>query len=100
MIGLFICRTDSFNLSLNGQDVLDNESVLLADLGIVNGDLIYVLQNTGVQRTEEASQNTPGPSRDTLPTNQQLSRHSVEHARDLVQVQGVLSFNYFSLPQL
>ncbi|KAL9960657.1 hypothetical protein ACROYT_G034143 [Oculina patagonica] len=81
----FGLRTDSFNLSLNGQDVLDNESVLLADLGIVNGDLIYVLQNTGLQRTEEASQNTPGPSRNNLPTNQQLSRHSVEHARDLVQ---------------
>lgn len=80
--------------------MLDNDSVLLTDLGVVNGDLIYVLQNTGEQRTEEASQNIPRPSRDTLQTNQQLPCHSVEHARDPAQVQCVLSFNCFSPPQV
>lgn len=88
---LFIRRTDSFNLSLNGQDVLDNDSVLLTDLGIVNGDLIYILQNTEEQGNGLASQNAPGSSRDTLHSNQQLPRHSVEHPRDPTQVQCVLS---------
>lgn len=39
----FFGRRNNFNLSLNGQDILDNDSVLLKDLGIVNGDLIYVI---------------------------------------------------------
>lgn len=74
---VFIFRTGSFNLSLNGQDVLDNDSILLTDLGIVNGDLIYILQNTEEQSSELASQHTPGSSRDTLQTNQQLPCHYV-----------------------
>ena len=75
---VLFCRTDSFDLSLNGQDVLDNDSVLLTDLGIVHGDLIYILQNVGEQGNALASQNTPGSSRDTLHTNQQPCT-SAEH---------------------
>lgn len=93
-------RTDSFNLSLNGQDVLDNDSVLLTDLGIVNGDLIYVLQNAGEQGNALASQNTPGSSRDTSHTNQQLPCTSIEHASDPAQVQYDLFFNPFSIAKL
>lgn len=79
---ILFCRTDSFNLSLNGQDVLDNDSVLLADLGIVHGDLIYILQNAGEQENALASQNTPGSSRNTLHTDQQVPCTSVEHVSD------------------
>ncbi|KAJ7376532.1 F-box only protein 7 [Desmophyllum pertusum] len=80
----FGLRTDSFNLSLNGQDVLDNESVQLADLGIVNGDLIYILYNTDERGDELSSQNTytPGTFRDTSHTNQRRPCHLVQYARD------------------
>ncbi|XP_020600437.1 F-box only protein 7-like isoform X2 [Orbicella faveolata] len=81
----FGLRTGSFNLSLNGQDVLDNDSVLLTDLGIVHGDLIYILQNSGEQGNALASQNTPGSSRDTLHTDQQVPCTSAEHVSDPAQ---------------
>ena len=90
---VLFCRTDSFNLSLNGQDVLDNDSVLLTDLGIVNGDLIYILQSTGEQGNVLASHNTTGSSRDTSHTNQQLPCTSVEHVSDPAQVH--YDINYF-----
>lgn len=32
-------------MSLNGKDILENDFVFFRDLGIVNGDLIYVLFN-------------------------------------------------------
>ena len=55
--------------------------MLLTDLGIVHGDLIYILQNAGEQGNVLASQNTPGSSRDTLHTNQ-VPCTSAEHVSD------------------
>ena len=82
LCSVLFCRADSFNLSLNGQDVLDNDSVQLTDLGIVHGDLIYILQNAGEQGNALASQITSGSSRDTLDTNQQVPCTSVEDVSD------------------
>ena len=79
-------RANSFNLSLNGQDVLDNESVLLADLGIVNGDLIYILLNKDEQEPGSDNLNAPGTSRDTACSSHNLSHHSTEPAAGPSQV--------------
>lgn len=101
---MLFCRTDSFNISLNGQDVLDNDSVLLTDLGIVNGDLIYILQNAGEQENALACQDTTVSSRETLHTNQQVPSTSVEHTSYPAQVQCYLfnhksfQFQYFKTP--
>lgn len=32
-------------MNLNGKDILENDFIFFRDLGIVNGDLIYVLFN-------------------------------------------------------
>ena len=93
---MLFCRTDSFNISLNGQDVLDNDSVLLTDLGIVNGDLIYILQNAEEQGSAFACQDTAGSSRETLHSNQQVPSTSVEHASYPAQVQCYLFINLFN----
>ena len=52
----FFGRRNNFNLSLNGQDILDNDSVPLKDLGIVNGDLIHVI----TARDSEQHGDNPG----------------------------------------
>lgn len=63
--------------------------MLLTDLGIVNGDLIYILQNSGDQGNALANQNTPSSSRDTSNTDQQVPCTSAEHLSDPAQVQLV-----------
>ena len=65
---LFIfCRENSFDLSLNGHDFLVDDSVSLTGLGIVNGDLIYVVLNTQEQEVAQTSQTADCASSSNLP---------------------------------
>ena len=77
----FFYRTNTFHLSLNGQDFLDDDSVLLTDLGIVNGDLIYVVANTERQEDVQTNQTITCTSRDHAPSDQSLCHQglAVEH---------------------
>ena len=73
-----IFRENSFNLSLNGKDILENDSVLLRDLGIVNGDLIHVLLNNDEEEITSDNLSAPGSSRSTVHSTRTPSFHSTE----------------------
>ena len=51
--------------------MLDDDTLLLADLGIVNGDLIHVLPTRNAQQHG----NVPGNQNTGFPTNQRLPQH-------------------------
>lgn len=91
----FVLRESSFHLSLNGQDVLENDSLLLTDLGIVNGDLIHVLCNRDELEEETTLDNldTPGSSKSTAQISHTPSCHtfSTEPVAGPSQVRSVLS---------
>ena len=75
----FFGRRNNFNLSLNGQDILDNDSVPLKDLGIVKGDLIYVIP----ARDSEQHGDNPGNQYADFPALQHPFQHSPERSNSL-----------------
>lgn len=87
----FGLRENSFNLSLNGKDILENDSVLLRDLGIVNGDLIHVLLNNDEEEITSDNLSAPGSSRSTVHSTPTPSFHSTEPVAGPSQVRSVLS---------
>ena len=76
---VFFGRRNNFNLSLNGQDILDNDSVPLKDLGIVNGDLIYVIP----ARDSEQHGDNPGNQYADFPSYLHPFQHSPERGKSL-----------------
>ena len=47
-------------MSLNGQDILDETSESLVQLGVVSGDLVYILPNDEEQLSELTRPDTSG----------------------------------------
>ena len=88
-----MCRTNSFDLSLNGRDFLVDDSVSLTDLGIVNGDLIYVVPNTLQPEEAQSSQPTACSSSNVrVHTKVTQQDHLVQHAGSSAEV-----INYYNL---
>ena len=87
----FFGRRNNFNLSLNGQDILDNDSVPLKDLGIVNGDLIYVIPAS--QDSEQRGDN-PGNQYADFLADQHPFQHSAERSGSL---QVINMMNHYTI---
>ena len=89
---MFVCffffRENSFDLSLNGRDFLVNDSVSLTGLGIVNGDLIYVVSNTQEEEGAQTSQTADCASSSNLPCLNNVSRqdHLAQYAGSIAEV--------------
>ena len=86
-LSAFFGRRNNFNLSLNGQDILDNDSVPLKDLGIVNGDLIYVIP---ARRDSEQHRDNPGNQYADFLADQHPFQHSAERS-DSLQVINMMN---------
>lgn len=86
-LSVFFGRRNNFNLSLNGQDILDNDSVPLKDLGIVNGDLIYVIP---ASRDSEQHGDNPGNQYADFLADQHPFQHSPERG-DSLQVINMMN---------
>ena len=71
--------------------MLEDDSVLLTDLGIVNGDLIYIVPNTEQHGDVLSNQAPSHAARDDLPTNENQLHdfRGVEHGGDPAQVNFV-----------
>ena len=81
----FVFRENSFDLSLNGRDFLVDDSVSLTGLGIVNGDLIYVVSNTQEQEGAQTSQTADCASSSNL-NNVSQQDHLAQHAGSIAEV--------------
>lgn len=84
----FFFRENSFDLSLNGRDFLVNDSVSLTGLGIVNGDLIYVVLNTQEEEGAQTSQTADCASSSNLPCLNNVGQqdHLAQHAGSVAEV--------------
>lgn len=91
----FNLRRNNFNLSLNGQDILDNDSVPLKDLGIVNGDLIYVI----TARDSEQHGDNPGNQYADFLADQHPFQHSPERGESLQCNSGASTSIQHDVPQ-
>ena len=89
-LSVFFRRRNNFNLSLNGQDILDNDSVPLKDLGIVNGDLIYVIP----ARDSEQHGDNPGNQYADFLADQHPFQHSPERGESL---QVINMINHYTI---
>lgn len=97
----FGLRTNSFDLSLNGRDFLVDDSVSLTDLGIVNGDLIYVVPNTLQPEEAQSSQPTACSSSNVrVHTKVTQQDHLVQHAGSSAEVSTVASTSHCSQTDL
>ena len=81
----FVFRENSFELSLNGRDFLVDDSVSLTGLGIVNGDLIYVVSNAQEQEGAQTSQTADCASSSNL-NNVSQRDHLAQHAGSIAEV--------------
>ena len=100
---LFVCffRENSFDLSLNGRDFLVNDSVSLTGLGIVNGDLIYVVLNTQEEEGAQTSQTADCASSSNLPCLNNVGQqdHLAQHAGSVAEVITDLQFFVHGFPE-
>ncbi|KAK2553953.1 F-box only protein 7 [Acropora cervicornis] len=89
-------RENSFDLSLNGRDFLVNDSVSLTGLGIVNGDLIYVVSNTQEEEGAQTSQTADFASSSNLPclNNVGGQDHMAQHAGSVAETTSVASTSH------
>lgn len=86
-------RENSFDLSLNGRDFLVDDSVSLTGLGIVNGDLIYVVSNTQDQEGAQTSQTADCASSSNL-NNVSRQDHLAQHAGSIAETTSVASTSH------
>lgn len=89
-------RENSFHLSLNGRDFLVNDSVSLTGLGIVNGDLIYVVSNTQEQEGAQTSQTADFASSSNLRCLNNVGQqdHLAQHAGSVAETTSVASTSH------